>query len=131
MRAERVDILSLRHRQSRLARVHRTRVLPVEHQSQRFRIPVTSAARTLFDLAGVWPTSRLERAVDVALTAKLVSTGELHRVLGDCAASGRAGVTVMRRLLAVRGPGYMPPESRVEARFFAILDRAGILLPCR
>jgi very-short-patch-repair endonuclease len=131
VRAEHLDLVTAQHQRTELARVHRTRTLPIEHQAYRLRIPLTSAARTLLDLAPIWATPRLERAIDAALATKVVTSAELHRVLQDCARSGRAGVGTMRRLLASRGPDYTPPESGAEARFFAVLDRAGILLPCR
>ena len=42
---------------------------------------------------------------------------------------GRTGSTPMRRLLLARGAGYIPPASWLEARFLAVLARAGIEAP--
>jgi very-short-patch-repair endonuclease len=131
VRAEKIDVLCMRRGSTTLARVHQVAGIPVHHQTIRLAIPVTSAARTLFDLAGVWPQVRLERALDAALHSKIVSTGELHRLLGELGASGRGGIATMRRLLADRGPGYVPPASGLEARFAALIDLAGLPAPRR
>jgi hypothetical protein len=56
-----------------LATVHRTVDLPARHTTRRDRIPVTSVARTVADLARTVPPDLLEEAVDDVLCRRLVT----------------------------------------------------------
>ncbi|HET7722191.1 MAG TPA: DUF559 domain-containing protein, partial [Acidimicrobiales bacterium] len=97
------------------------------------RIPVTSPARTIFDLAGVLHPGRAERALDNALARRLTTLTALRSVTEELARQGRPGSGRMRRLLAARAGVYVPPESNMEARFNAVAKRAGLhnLVPQR
>lgn len=109
-----------------LARLHRTCWLPETHVRVFERIPVTSPARTIFDLAGVLHPGRTERALDNALARGLTTIEALHRVTEELAGQGRPGSSVMRRLLAERAGAYVPPESNLEARLQVVAKRAGL-----
>jgi hypothetical protein len=54
---------------------------------------------------------------------------ELRRITIELLARGRTGSALMRALLAVRGAGYIPPASGLEADFLALLVAAGPELP--
>jgi hypothetical protein len=116
-------------RTSQLAIVHESRFLPAHHCTTRDGIPVTTVARTLFDLAGCLHPLRTARAVDNALSYHFVALENLRRVAIELVARGRRGSTLMRELLAARGAGYIPTESGLEADFLALLVAAGIELP--
>jgi very-short-patch-repair endonuclease len=92
------------------------------------RIPVTSPARTIFDLAGVLHPGRTERAPDNALARRLATVAGLSQVADELARQGRPGSWLMRRLLADRAGAYVPPESNLEARFHAVAKAAGLTL---
>ncbi|MBW3667924.1 MAG: DUF559 domain-containing protein [Actinobacteria bacterium] len=109
-----------------LAKVHHPRLLPPHHCTVVEGITVTTPARTLFDLAGVLPPARTERAVDNALAMSPGLLPVLHRMLPELAQRGRTGIRLMRELLAGRPVGYIPPASGLEARVIALLDKAGI-----
>src|SRR5688572_5315371 len=79
---------------STLATVHRTHV-PETHVRLFERIPVTSPARTIFDLAGVLHPGRTERALDNALARGLTTTEALHRVTEELVRPGRPGSSLM------------------------------------
>ncbi|MGI8983850.1 MAG: endonuclease domain-containing protein [Acidimicrobiales bacterium] len=111
---------------SPLAEIHRTCSLPDAHVQRFEGIPVTSPARSIFDLAGAIHAGRAERALDNALARGLTSVTALHRVTDDLARRGRAGSGLMRRLLADRDAGYVAPESNLEARFQAVASAAGV-----
>jgi very-short-patch-repair endonuclease len=113
------------HRAS-LACLHTTRWLPAHHVTTIDGIPVTTPARTLFDLAGKLPPARTERALDNAVAASPALLRALHRMLGELAERGRPGITVMRELLAARPAGYIAPASGLEGRLIRLLDQAGI-----
>ena len=109
--------------------LHRPRLLPEHHCTSHQGIPLTTPARTLFDLAGSLHPGRTERALDNALTRKLVALEVMRAVTIDLLEHGRTGSALMRRLLLARGAGYIPPASGLEARFLAVLARAGIEAP--
>jgi hypothetical protein len=114
---------------SRLAMVHESRYLPDHHRTLRDGVPLTTVARTLFDLAGCLHPGRSERAVENALKYQFVALESLRRVTIELLARGRAGSALMRELLATRGAGYIPPASGLEADFLALLVAAGLELP--
>ncbi len=117
--------VSRRTGRSALSAVHRTH-LPECHVWRVEGIPVTTAARTIFDLAGVLHPGRTERALDSALARRLTTVGGLLHVTEELAGPGRPGSPLMRRLLADRAGAYVPPESNLEARFQAIGKKAGL-----
>lgn len=133
-RAGAIDVSRPRARTRRLpavALVHEPRYLPEHHRTVVEGIPVTTVARTLFDLAGCLHPARAERALDNALTRKLVKLEHLRAVAIELFEHGRTGSALMRQLLAKREAGYIPMASGLEARFFALLVAAGLELPDR
>lgn len=126
---DRVEVTRLRgrgRRRSNLATIHEPRALTEEHCTMVDGIPVTTLARTVFDLAGVLHPARTERALDNALARSPALLPVLHRLLPELAQRGRPGISVMRALLADRPATYVAPASGLEARAIALLDAAGI-----
>lgn len=111
--------------------VHRSTKLPAHHVTAVVGIPVTTAARTLFDLAGSVHPLRAERALDTCLARNFVTVDGAWRVLDDLAQHGRAGTVLMRELLQARGAGYVATSSELEALFLRILRDAGVPEPER
>jgi predicted transcriptional regulator of viral defense system len=89
-------------------------------------IPVTSVARTLFDLAEVVDADRLERAFEEADRLRLLALRELEEL---CARSpGRRALRPVRRLIdAAREPSTT--RSSLEDRFLAFCREHEIPLP--
>ncbi len=114
-----------------LSVLHEPRALPVSHLTARDAIPLTTAARTVFDLAGAVHPGRLERALDNALARRLTTIAALERITADLAKHGRPGSTLMRTLLAERGAGYVAPDSGLEGRFLWLLRSNGLPEPER
>lgn len=112
-------------RRTTLAVVHETRVLPAHHVTVHDGIPVTTPARTIFDLAAMVHPYRVGRTLDTAWAKHLLDGSRMAAVLDDLGKRGRTGTTVMRELLAERGPDYIPPDSGLEGRFRDILVRDG------
>jgi very-short-patch-repair endonuclease len=100
-------------------------VLLDSHVTTHDGIPVTTPARTLFDLAAVIHPKRVERALETAWSNHLVDGHGMAAILDDLGKRGRTGTTVMREVLAERGPDYIPAESGLEGRFHDILRRDG------
>ena len=122
---------------------HRTSWLPSDHLTRIKGFPCTTLARTVFDLAGLSSVrrlrsgrpyvaeSRVERALDDAIVQHGLSTSELADVVATLGRRGRPGTTLMRRLMAERGEGYVATESELEDLVRAVLERYGIPLPER
>ena len=109
-----------------VARLHEPRLLPPKHVTTLDAIPVTTLARTLFDLAGTVHPERAERAVDNALARCPSLLPQLHVTFEELAARRRPGTAVMRAILASRPADFVPPASGLEARAIALLGEAGI-----
>lgn len=116
-----VTVAHGRHPDGPKATLHFSRALPASHVAERDGIPVTTAARTLLDLGRLLRPARVERALDDALAAGLVTTADVERVLHDLAGPGRAGTKLMRELLEERGDGFVAPRSRLERRFLDLV----------
>ncbi len=117
-----VTVVHARNRRTPLGRIHGTLRLPPHHVTVRHGVPVTTIARTIFDLAGVVPELRAEQALDFALSRKLCTLRQVNEVFFVLAGQGRRGTVAMRSLLDARGEGYVPPASeleRVGRRLFA------------
>jgi very-short-patch-repair endonuclease len=112
-------------------RIEETLALPGHHVTTVDGIPCTTVARTLFDLCGDVHAGRAERALDTALSRKLVTHTSLCRMLDDLAEHGRAGTVLFRTLLEERAEEYVAPESELEARFIELTRRFGLPEPER
>jgi predicted transcriptional regulator of viral defense system len=108
--------------------VHETRVID-DRATTIDRIPVTSAARTLFDLAAVVGPITLDLAVEQALRRQLTDVAELELLLEQLARRGRRGITKLRRVLASRVPGQQLTESEGERVLVLALIRQGLPEP--
>ena len=88
-------------------------------------VRVTSATRTIIDLAGQGATARdLERAIDSAVRLRLTSIPTLTKRMRELAKSGREGLPVLRELLLDSGG-----ESALERRFLRLIRIAGLPRP--
>jgi very-short-patch-repair endonuclease len=113
-------------RRSPLARVHEVVDLRPEHVKLVRGIPVTAPARTVFDLASLVHPGRVERFLDWCWSERLLDGTQLLRTVQALATRGRTGSTLLRELVATRGPGYVPPASGLERRFEQVLGERGV-----
>ena len=103
---------------------HRTSYLPREHVTTVRGIPVTTAERTLLDLAAVLPERRLRRAIRQAQYLKLTTVGSLLAVLhGPGPTRGRA------KLARVIATGAAPTQSELEDAVLDLILRGGFAHP--
>ena len=118
-----LEIAVPRGRRPRLPRasVHHLGVLPEHHRRVVDGIPVTSVARTVFDLCGCVHPARAERALDHCLARRMVTIPSCWRVLYDLAERGRPGTAWMRVLLQARGEGYVAPASKLEQTMLTLI----------
>ena len=113
-------------------RVHRTMALPEEHiETRPDGIRLTTAARTIFDLAGTLGSERFESAVEHALRLNLVMIDDLYKVGEALARQGRAGSGRFMALLASRPERQRPVDSDSELVLERALIAAGLPAPVR
>jgi very-short-patch-repair endonuclease len=104
-------------------RVHRSRRLGRHEVTLRRRIPVTTLARTLLDLADVLDAQALKRVVDEAEYLRLLDMAAVHSAIARN--PGRAGAKLTR---AARGPLELT-RSAAESLFLAVVERHGLPRP--
>jgi predicted transcriptional regulator of viral defense system len=105
--------------------VHRPRLEPDEI-TEVDGIPVTTVARTLFDLAAVLPRPQLERAIERAEALGHADNTPLDALL--LRRRGRRGTAALRQ---ARERGIEPAltRSKLEDRFLTFLDAYGLARP--
>jgi Protein of unknown function (DUF559) len=106
--------------------IHRA-CLPADEVTVCARIPVTTPARTLYDLASVLPSHRLERAATEAEIRRLTSPTSLDALVARY--PRRAGNAAIRALLAAQAIGRNVTRRELELRFLGFLDEAGLPRP--
>jgi hypothetical protein len=138
---------TLRH-DLELSRLHRTSWMPPEHVTEREGLRVTTIARCVFDLAGYpdIPYShkaevrarqedihllRIRRVFNNSLLHAGNSVDQQVHVLATLGRRGRAGTTLMRRLLDDISEGYVPTESELEDLFIDVCRSEGVEEPER
>ena len=106
--------------------VHRPVVpLPRSDRTTYRGIPVTTPARTLFDLAAVVPTEQVGEALDEALRRGLVTVTGMRTKLTRWRRAGIRGVATIEMLLRQRSDNAIT-ESILETRFLRRLRQRGL-----
>ncbi len=86
---------------------------------------MTSAARTLLDIAGILPFRQVRRALAEAEYRKLLQPAEILAVTG----SGRRGSRALRLALANHLPELAETLSALEERFLELCEMAPLPMP--
>jgi len=94
-------------------------------------IPTTSPLRTAADLAAVLGAKRYEQMVDQLIVRGDISAEGLADYAVHWCRRGRRGSSLLWKTVDARGPGYVAPESRLEAKGFAVLGAGGFPEPVR
>jgi very-short-patch-repair endonuclease len=103
---------------------HRTSYLPAGHVTSVRGIPVTTAERTLLDLAAVMAEHRLRRAVRQSQFLKLTTVPSLVAVLHG--PGPKRGRKILARILAT---GAAPTQSELEDAVLDLVLRGGLVHP--
>ena len=109
-------------RKRRGAMVLHRGALPADEVTVRDRVPVTTVARTIVDLADVLPRRALERAIDEAAYLR-------HDIDGLEAKRGRRGYGLLSRVLADHDAGTTWTRSELEEQMLALCRRFGLPAP--
>jgi very-short-patch-repair endonuclease len=102
-------------------------ILPPDECTILDHIPVTSPARTLFDLAAGLRRQELTRSIEQTEVLRLWSPTSLAQLLERH--PGRRGATTVRAVLAAGEAWARVTRSELEKRFLSLLERAGLPLP--
>jgi very-short-patch-repair endonuclease len=111
-----------------LAIVHERVTMRADHRMLLHGIPTTIVPLTLLDVAATASPGHAERALDFALSRRLVSVRRLKAVLAEPGGRGRAGTALLRALVDVRADVPHQPTG-LERRVLRILSDAGVPLP--
>lgn len=109
--------------------VHETKALDVVDITVIDGIAVTTVARTLFDLGGVYRKRYVELALESALRRGLTSEAELAALVKRVSRSGRPGGPVLRELLEARAPDRKPTASEMETLLIQAIRAHGLPEP--
>jgi len=101
-------------------RVHRPLVLPPDELTEHRGFRVTSAARTLLDLASSLSGRQLERAIDEAARLRLCTTEQMVAV---ARLARRPGASRLLAVLSSHDAGSTATRSELEERFLALCRR--------
>jgi hypothetical protein len=104
---------------------HRTDRLPPHEIELAERIPCTSVARTIVDVAERGDKRRTEKMMDRAEQLRIFDLSAIQRALDE--GGGRGGTRLVRSLLGTEAGGMTRNE--LEERFFAICEGAGLPRP--
>jgi very-short-patch-repair endonuclease len=107
-------------------RVHRARRLGAEEIATRRGIPVTSAERTILDLAASLSERALEKVLDRAEQERIVDWRALAAI---ACARGHRGSAPLGRVLAEHVPGTTVTRSVLEERMLALCRAHGLPRP--
>lgn len=141
--SEAVEVLAPRAYDSRLAfgRIVRTRWLPPEHVTEIEGFPVTTMARTFFDLCAnpdvgltyghPYHERQMSQVYNDALARRGMTFTQEAAVLLVLAKRGRRGTTLTRKLLLRFGPTYRPTRSDTETLFLDLVHTYGLPDPER
>jgi hypothetical protein len=106
--------------------LHLPRHLHPEDRAERDRIPVTSVARTLLDLAAIVELRQLRRALEQAERLGVFDMGKMERSVARC--RGRRGIRALRAALEdYRSVPFT--RSELERRFLDLCRDAGLPRP--
>jgi very-short-patch-repair endonuclease len=124
-RAVEVSVRAPRCPRPRAIRVHRRARLPADEVTELDRIPLTTPARTLLDLATYLPRSALAAAVNQADRRDLIDPEQVRAAIEGYA--GQPGVAALRRLLD--RATFKLTDSELERRFLPLARAAGLPPP--
>lgn len=102
------------------------RALPSWQTTRQGRVPVTTPARTIVDLASVTDLRTLSLLTDDLLRRGLLPIDRLRRVVETLPQHGRLTTAPLHQLIADRLPGYQPGDSAWEREMDDLYDKMGL-----
>jgi very-short-patch-repair endonuclease len=112
-------------------RVHQATDLRTDHVTDVDGLPVTTKARTLFDLSACTSRQLYERILDDAHVSGTCRIDEVRALYEALRRRGKRGMRMLRSVLDTRAPGHVPPASELERRLVRVLLEGGLPEPKR
>jgi hypothetical protein len=123
--------------------IHETFWMPMSHITHIDGLPVTSVARTVFDLAGqpkhalafqnellrAHHVKRMTWLVNHAIRDHGMRMVDLDRVLASTGRRGKPGTAIIREIVADLGLDYAPSASELQDLFTEVLGSHGVTPP--
>ncbi|MDH3308106.1 MAG: type IV toxin-antitoxin system AbiEi family antitoxin domain-containing protein [Acidimicrobiia bacterium] len=109
--------------------VHRVRDLTAQHRMRLGGLPVTTIARTVFDLATVLDADRLGRVIEDVVLARMATLDELQLVVDEVGRRGKPGTSRIRDALESRGIGPISSATALERLGRQVLIDGGLPVP--
>lgn len=104
---------------------HRSTTLQSNETTTRKRVPITTPARTVLDLARSAHSRVLRHAISHAVASRLVTPEMVSELASHVA--GRPGGPLLREVLGEHGPLFT--RSEAEVRFLDLIEQAGLPVP--
>ena len=114
-----------------IGKIHRTKDLLPDDITEVRGLPVTTQLRTAIDVASLVGKRRLEWLLDDLLAARAFTLQELTERFHRVTRRGKPGMANLRWFVESRGPGYVPPSSRLERLLYDVLRPLGEPYPTR
>lgn len=127
--SSRPDVTALRRSRAGIPGIvlHQTRALHPDDRVVRDGIPLTSVARTLFDMAEAVSLRRLRQAFEDAERLRLLDLRAVDAVRGR--STGRHGLWAVGLVLGDLGPSVPDTRSELERAFVQLCRDTGLPLP--
>ena len=124
-RVDRIDVTAPRHRRPRRPiHLHQCRKFDPRDVTVRERIPVTTVARTLVDLADVLTAEQLANVIHEAAFRDRFDATATRAAMART--KGRHNLQVLDRALALNAAGSAGTKSKLEDDFLALIRAAGL-----
>src|SRR5205814_540617 len=114
-----------------LGTIHRTKDLYTEDLTTVKGFPVTTQLRTAVDMSSLMRRRKYEWLIDDLLAAKAFTLEELDDRFRRITRRGKPGMGNLRYVVESRGPGFVPPASRLERLLTDVLTGGGLPMPVR
>ncbi len=109
--------------------VHRTRNWHIDIATEIDGIALTIVARTIIDLSAVTGIRTLRKAVDLAITGRLVTLDGIAAELERIGSQGRAKCSLLFDVLSLRDPTFEKTDHISEAKRLEVIQRGGLPTP--
>lgn len=111
--------------------VHQIDDVAPDHRMTMSGLPITTAARTVVDLAAVIPPARLSDVADDLVQARATTWPAIGSVFRDVLRAGKPGMAAVASLLDDRCGADVPADSKLERALLTALAAGGLPAPVR